>query len=376
MLSLLGCRLCIAHHFSISTSIIFFSHRYAGEFGKGVKNVKRQVVGYHEMFVGDDLADNRWHKVEITQVVRDITIVIDGRKEPKYFNFRKMPPVPTDFSVEKVYVGGMYSFTGITEKQSMAKEGLNGCIRGAKMNGIDLLSGSNQYYTPGILRYCPTVNYYPIFFPNSVSHLSQRDYKSSDFRVKLDFRTNILQQVMVNYTYQNARFQLGLTRKGKVYTSVDINGNPSRIETAKKDFNDGQWHTLEYYLSNKAPSYEVEFIVDGVKRKSRLGGEYKFNGGPLNFGFGYTGCMKNLVLNKRNVDYTRLENIATMFGKCNLKDFCTPNPCLHGGKCNQTDSNFLCECRHTPYTGSCCTECKYIFNYFLMSWLGLSYRKT
>ena len=339
----------------------FFVDRYVAEYGKATLNFEKQLVGYHELWVGENLADNKWHKLRLSQNVLEITIMIDGRREPKYFAFRKAPPAPEDFSVDKVYVGGMYSFTGLPAVQSHAREGINACIRYARMNGIDLLSGTNVRRT-NIVGNCPTVNYYPIHFPNSVSHIAQKKYTGSDLRIKFDFKTVIAQQIMMNYTNnRGAKLELGIKRNGKLFLGIqaDNQQNSQVMETAKKEFHDSEWHTAEYFISNKKPNYEAEFIVDGVKRKTRLPAPYTFNAGPLNFGYGYTGCMRNLQINKRNVDYTKMANVATIFGRCALKDFCTPNPCINGGKCNQTDTNFLCECRHTAYTGSCCQKCKY-----------------
>eukprot|EP00794_Sanderia_malayensis_P003718 gene3718-4238_t len=336
--------------------------RYAAEFGNGVINIDKQITGYHQMYVGQDLADNQWHSVKVTQNVQDITIIIDGKREPKWFGFRRAPPAPTDFSVEEVFIGGLYSYVGVSEEESVSQEGTAACFRSATMNGIDLLQGTAARVN--VLSYCPTVNYYPVFFPSRVSHMGVKDYISPRLKLKFDFRTVVSEQVVANYTNSFMKvLRLTVNREGRLVLGVTVENSGSHLvmKTAKQKFHDGKWHSVEFFISNNPPDYEAEFTVDGVKRRSKLKNKYIFDKGPLHFGHGFTGCMKNLVLNDRVVDYTKLQKVAVMLGKCNLNDYCTPNPCINGGKCNQTDTNFRCDCRHTPYTGSCCSQAR--FNY-------------
>eukprot|EP00794_Sanderia_malayensis_P003719 gene3719-4239_t len=331
--------------------------RYAAEFGNGVINIDKQITGYHQMYVGQDLADNQWHSVKVTQNVQDITIIIDGKREPKWYGFRRAPPAPTDFSVEEVFIGGLYSYVGVSEEESVSQEGTAACFRSATMNGIDLLQGTAARVN--VLSYCPTVNYYPVFFPSRVSHMGVKDYISPRLKLKFDFRTVVSEQTVANYTNSFMKvLRLAVNREGRLVLGVTVENSGSHLvmKTAKQKFHDGKWHSVEFFISNNPPDYEAEFTVDGVKRRSKLKNKYIFDKGPLHFGHGFTGCMKNLVLNDRVVDYTKLQKVAVMLGKCNLKDYCTPNPCINGGKCNQTDTNFRCDCRHTPYTGSCCNQ--------------------
>ncbi len=250
------------------------------------------------------------------------------------------------------------------EEKSVAQEGTACCMRLATMNGINLLGNYPSTIRSNILSYCPTINYYPLFFPNKVSHMALKDYNSPSLKLKFDFRTVVSDQKVVNYTNVGKRtIELSVNREGRLVLGLIVENTGSHLvmKTAKQQFHDGKWHSVEFLITNKAPGYDAEFIVDGVKRRSQLNNPFLFNGGPLHFGFGYTGCMKNLVLNDRNLDYTKLQKVAVMMGKCPLKDFCTPNPCIEGGKCNQTDTIFRCDCRHTPYTGTCCSQCKLYF---------------
>eukprot|EP00795_Rhopilema_esculentum_P014177 gene14177-5183_t len=310
--------------------------RYAGEFGNGHINIDKQVTGYHNMYVGQDLADNQWHTVKVTQNTQDITIIIDGRREPRYFGFWRAPPAPTQFSVEEVFIGGLYSYVGVSEERSVAQEGDSMCVRSAYMNGIDLL---NQGTRKNVQSFCDSINYYPIFFPNKVSHLSYKNYDIKSLRLKFDFRTVIPDQVVANYTNKLTKvLDLTLDRQGRLVlgATVEKTGSHLVMKTGKPNLHDGTWHTVELFLSNREPNYDAEFIVDGVKRRSKFLNPFIFDGGPLHFGFGFTGCMKNLLLNGRAVDYTQMQKVSVIMGKCNLKDFCTPNPCINGARFNYT----------------------------------------
>lgn len=311
------------------------------------------------MFVGQDLADNQWHTVKVTQNTQDITIIIDGKREPRFFGFRRAPPAPTAFSIDEVYIGGLYSYIGLSEERSESQEGTSMCVRSAFMNGKSVLQG--DVIRSNVLNFCQSINYYPIFFPNIVSHLAYKNYAENSLRLAFDFRTVIPEQTVVNYTNSLTKvMDLTINREGRLVLGayVENTGAHYVMKTATPKLNDGGWHSVEFFISNRAPNYEAEFTVDGVKRRSKFLNRFIFNGGPLHLGFGFTGCMKNFILNGKAVDYTKLQKVSVLMGKCSLKDFCTPNPCINGGKCNQTDTIFRCDCRHTPYKGSCCSECK------------------
>ena len=339
----------------------YLLYRYGAEFGRGGINRAVQIKGYHQIYVGQDLADNKWHTVKVTQNTQDITIIIDGKREPKFFGFVRTPPAPTAFSVEEVYVGGMYSYLGVSEQRSAAQEGTSMCIRAASMNGINLLDNGASTHI-NIATFCQAINYYPIFFPNKVSHLAYKNYAEKSLKLKFDFRTVISEQIVANYSNTLTKaMELVISRDGRLVLGVTVENTGSHLlmKTAKRNFNDGKWHTVELYITNRAPNYEAEFTVDSVKRRSKYMNPFVFNGGPLHLGFGFTGCMKNFFLNDRALDYTKLQKVSVLMGKCSLKDFCTPNPC-NGGKCNQTDTIVRCDCRAIPYKGSTCSQCTYI----------------
>ena len=54
-------------------------------------------------------------------------------------------------------------------------------------------------------------------------------------------------------------------------------------------------------------------------------------------------------------------DIGVQYGGCSLKDYCSPNPCQHGGRCNQTEDNIVCNCRDTLYEGSTCHRGKHAY---------------
>ena len=142
------------------------------------------------------------------------------------------------------------------------------------------------------------------------------------------------------------------------------------IETSHEDFHDNHWHEVSFKIDNvesTEKSFTAEFIVDGKTRFTKLNRRIPFDG-YLNVGFGFTGCMRDIKINDQKIhevrrsvtdnaaipNYFNVSDIGVAYNVCSIRDFCNPNPCQNGGKCNQTDDNFVCNCVGTLYEGSTC----------------------
>ena len=188
-------------------------------------------------------------------------------------------------------------------------------------------------------------------------------------KMALKFRTVISEITIGNYTGEESgeRLELRLSRKGRVVLSFDFGKTTQIIETAKEEYHDGQWHSAEFEVDNKPTSdneYIIRFVVDGKTQLSKMSSSFKFDG-HINVGFGFTGCMRDILINDQDIyklqrseekpnDYFKVSDIGVVHNFCSLKDYCNPNPCQNGGKCNQTEDNVVCDCRTTLYEGSTC----------------------
>ena len=209
-----------------------------------------------------------------------------------------------------------------------------------------------------------------MFFPSSAVHISlYENYTIQSLKVGMKFRTVISDQTLANYTTKvtGERIQFRIDRKGRIALSIDINDNTQVIETAKENYHDGEWHSVFFELDNKVTAdtnYLARFATDGKVRLSTLSSAFTFNG-FVHIGFGFTGCMREIKINDQPVEkvqknpkiadqFFTIHDIGVVHNSCSLKDYCNPNPCYNGGKCNQTEDNIVCDCRDTLYEGSTC----------------------
>jgi len=187
--------------------------------------------------------------------------------------------------------------------------------------------------------------------------------------MSLKFRTVVADSNIANYSSSETghRLQLRLDREGRVELGFDLGQRLQVIETAKEEYHDGEWHSASFIVNNiknNDGDYVVQFTVDGKTRLSKMSDSFKF-AGSVNIGFGFTGCMRDIKINdydlysvpktpERLDDVYKVSDIGVVKNSCSLKDYCNPNPCMNGGKCNQTEDNVVCNCKSTLYEGSTC----------------------
>ncbi|XP_065666081.1 contactin-associated protein like 5-3 isoform X2 [Hydra vulgaris] len=362
--------------------------RVAGNYGDGPENTLRPISGFYEMFLGKDLADNQWHTVEFIRNIRENIIFIDrGQGKMEKSIFMKSPPTYNLLSVSAVAFGGYYTFQDMSTEKSHAKKGLKACFSEATFSQywpevdskkINFLDTNPSIETKGVInRICQDPPYSPIFFPSAATHIGFiENYTINSLKVELKFRTVVNEQTLVNYTTSSNGhvIELKIDRKGRVAIAVEFSSAKQIIVTAKEDYHDGQWHQASFEIDNKEAadkSYILKLSVDGKTRLSSLSQSFYFNG-YLNVGFGFTGCMRDVKINDDDIKKVRrdlndpkmfftYDDTGVVYDSCSLKDYCNPNPCQHGSKCNQTSDNVVCDCHNTLYEGSTCNRPR--FNY-------------
>lgn len=345
------------------------------------------------MYLGKDLADNNWHTVEVVRNIRESIIFIDrglGKMEKSIF--MKSPPTYNELSVSMVTFGGYYSFatSEISTNQALSRKGLSACFSEAsfstnwpgdeqKINFLE--TGTLVGASEDIQRTCEaSTTYRPMFFASSAVHLALvESYNQTGLTMSLKFRTVVADSNIANYSSSETgrRLELRLDREGRVELGFDLGKRLQVIETAKENYHDGEWHSVSFVVDNVKinDDYVVKFTVDGKTRLSKTSDFFKF-AGKVNIGFGFTGCMRDIMINgfdlynvpktqEREDDVFKVSDIGVVKNSCSLKDYCNPNPCMNGGKCNQTEDNIVCNCKSTLYEGSTChRRMFYIFQYF------------
>ncbi|XP_012566541.2 contactin-associated protein like 5-3 [Hydra vulgaris] len=365
--------------------------RIAANFGNGPLNQLRPVNGFYEMYLGIDLADNKWHTVEFIRNVRDNIIYIDrGRGKMEKYSFVLSPPTYIELPISMITFGGYYSFQAseISMQKSLSRKGIKACFNEAvfsqhlpETNGktYDFLVMNSPNYKhigePAIP--CADLQYSPLYFPSSAVHIAfTQNYTIQSMKISLKFRTVINEQILANYTTIDTgdMIQLIIDRKGRVGVSVGFKGNIQIIQTATENYHDGQWHNASFEIDNVPATdgtYIIKFTVDGKTRLSNLNNVFYFNG-YINIGFGFTGCMRDIKINDDDIKSVRKDlkdtkhfftynDEGVVYNSCTLKDYCNPNPCQNGASCNQTEDNIKCDCQNTLYEGSTCHRPR--FNY-------------
>jgi len=309
----------------------------------------------------------------------------------------KSPPTYNELSVSKVTFGGYYTFatSELSTDKVLSRKGFQGCFSEAwfsqswpaddasvkKVNFLD----QNIPVVGTVKNFCeaPVPAYEPSFFPSSAVHISLiENYTVDSMKVELMFRTVIAEQVLTNYSTISTgeSIQFRMDRKGRLEIAIDVpaeivgGSNVQVIQTAKEDYHDGEWHSASFNIENKLNAenkFLGEFTVDGKTRLFVMSKKFFFNG-YVNVGFGFTGCMKDIKINsdpvhkirrdpKKNDEFFTINDIGVVHNQCSLKDYCNPNPCQNGGRCNQTEDNIVCACEGTLYEGSTCHRPR--FNY-------------
>ena len=364
--------------------------RVAGNYGNGPLNQLRPIDGFFDMYLGKDLADNQWHTVEFIRNVREHTLFIDrGQGKNEKSAFMKSPPTYQELTVTMVTFVGYFSFqlSEISAQKSLSRKGLKGCFsealfsqylpetNGFKYNFVEKNSPKITSVGTNAPRTCTSPNYAPMYFPSAAVHIALiQNYSIQSMKMEMKFRTVVNEQILANYTtIQTAdRIQLMIDRKGRVAVGVEFNSNMQIIQTAKENYHDGEWHNASFEIDN-VPStdntYILKFTVDGKTRLSTLNKAFYFNG-FINIGFGFTGCMRDVKINDDDIKSVRrdlkdtkqfftYEDAGVIYNSCSLRDYCNPNPCQNGAKCNQTEDNIVCDCSNTLYEGSTCHRRKF-----------------
>ena len=267
-----------------------------------------------------------------------------------------------------LFVGGVDKSTSLDMHGAENIPNFVGCMKEMKFHTIDMLYGAKfeivHYSTSGDLGFrCEDVDYTPIGFPTEKSYLKLVEHNPSKFSLSFMFRTYVADSVLA---YK-------LTNSGQIFFSMDsgsltleariLSKHPISIQAGEK-LNDGEWHfvkasvdTREMSLmvdSNPTVQHENPWLNNLGKYRSRtfIGGG---TAGTQKQGF--AGCMYNIRLSGRIVTPSRLtakQLAGAVVNKCNLNNYCFPNPCKNGGVCKQTWNHYICDCSGTMNEGDRC----------------------
>ena len=180
------------------------------------------------------------------------------------------------------------------------------------------------------------------------------------FLLQLKFRT-YQQDGMLAYAEASNAYLYILLRSGHLEIELAIDGCDPTSFKVERDISDGQWHNVMCSVSKT----ELLFMVD-QGQEIRLAdpnlqrlGTFKqlllIGQAPARYPWpGFIGCVDDLRIDGKLVWPEKTSNVVS--GVCAASDNCFPNPCLHGGRCDDKGYGFLCMCTGTFHRGARCEE--------------------
>ena len=258
-----------------------------------------------------------------------------------------------------IFVGGANNFKALQGCKS--KTNFMGCMIKAsfthkgKTSGktIDLLKKDSLLTEVGVDRNgCPQESYDPFTFTGTGAKFTVNTGSPSKMVGSFKFRTYkdkgiLLKQTNLEISYGESVVTLAAT--------VDGSKPSGTVSFSGTKVNSGNWHSLWFEVS----SNKFELIVDG-QTSPQTSADIKsgFFKSPTVFGKDFIGCMRDIVINDNKhhpQSVSESERPKVELHKCNIFDFCFPNPCQNNGECDQDGRTFKCKCsQYEGYQGKIC----------------------
>ncbi|BFZ06336.1 hypothetical protein BsWGS_09375 [Bradybaena similaris] len=331
------------------------------------------IRGLTELTAGSLLDDNQWHDLVITRNRQDLKIVVD-----RLVTTNTTSGLFFRLDLDKyLYLGGVpyFNMDGIGVKYNF-----EGCIQNLNLNGAKMIRDalSNKLATVSIKNnvnaFCNVVPKIPVTFPTLDSKLFITALSGRVVHVSFDFRTYDKDSLMIFHRMDadTASVTVKVDENGFIkYTIIDIAGTTVEDVVRNVDvmsnsgsYTDGLWHSFYLYIDNEKINCTVDRNSKVSLRKLDVAALTDFYIGGYELYNGFRGCMRDIQVAQRTVDLDKLATdtvtrvIGAQIGSCGIRDRCTPNPCEHGGTCEQSWSTFNCICA-MGYQGELCHVSSY-----------------
>lgn len=339
--------------------------------------------------------DNQWHHLLLTRSSRKVKMTVDGIHSTE----RSMVGTFTMLDSKVLYVGGhpraMRMGQGI-----IVTNYFKGCMKkviymadSLKLDLSKMASMGNSFVqVEGKITFnqCQDiVETNPITFttPESFIPLPRWEVRKEGSSLSFTFQTSEDKGViMYNRRRGNSDFFAFEIFDGYLWFIIDLGSGAFKDKIAKK-INDKMPHhvTLKHFASRKSGSFSLDneakdYTVPGNSTNLNLDGELYVGGfGTSNegipkdlwagtLGYGYVGCMQDLVLNENKVDLlmvARKNSRAGIGDRCKVETWvkCSTRPCLNGGACSEGWNRYMCDCRGTLYRGTQCQSVASTLNF-------------
>ncbi|KAK3729337.1 hypothetical protein QZH41_009047 [Actinostola sp. cb2023] len=316
--------------------------------------------------LGDELADNRFHSVEVRHNGRETWVILD-----RYSTGEKHRRIETRYKElhldDFFFIGGAHDFTRLRDIISGAN--FKGCLKGVAFNKWNLLQALGGDATTlrkyQVKNNCPPfVDYIPFTLSGKASEFTFSGISTSGNSLKgsFKFRTYKRSGTILRQPISGGKgFELKYNSEA-VSLSAYIKSSPTTVSVRQifkyRGVDKGMWHEASFEVSAARISLTVNNINDLRPPGSDFPSSY-FTGNVLIGGSDFIGCLWDLKLNDKKFDVKTVSNANIQTGVCNITDFCFPNSCKNKGKCSQDGKSFACDCYGTDYIGAVCQHPKY-----------------
>lgn len=168
---------------------------------------------------------------------------------------------------------------------------------------------------------------------------------------------------------------------GHLFMLMDLGSGAIKVQASPQRVDDGNLHHLSLEYRGK----EGTLVLDDQRKKYTTIGDSgqldlagKLYVGGVNdhtdaymlpkelwagmLGYGYVGCLQNLILNGKKVDlaHAAQRQMASGIGEyCrSMEPQCLSQPCMFKGTCSEGWNRFICDCRGTGHMGPVCQKGK------------------
>lgn len=287
--------------------------------------------GETSLFVEGKKNDGKPHEVQFKRKGNMLLFKVD-QKTPTS-GLLKTPGMQSTFeSTEEIYFGG---FKGEHNVPHATNKGFKGCISGltvgtqAEKDLLDFIEVKNV--KPGCHRVSSVASFWSLHADNSYLLVDDNFDASVDFSISFKFRTNQTDALLFYLADNKQERALSLAvADGKlVATSADDSG--SKTLSSNEDVNDGKWH---FVLIEKIGN-ELSVNIDDAFRKPLSVGRgasrnsFYLGGLPKTYSVNkdnaastqqFTGCLGDLSVNWRPVDFSALSYSGTTLSSCHYVD--------------------------------------------------------
>ncbi len=327
--------------------------------------------GFHQVVIGENVADNKWHHVEIIQKRKKVDVILDKQKKsmvvPGLF-FR------LDLDIF-LYAGGIDK---VAQRKHHAwvpdTHNFKGCLANVVFRSKDILHSAKYQLLKtvthgGVSFECVDQVYSPMSFVNSNSKiLFNRGHTTVDTSLSLTFRTfegsgmiatmattkghvtlaNVNGKSMLNMTFSN---MIGPERKISISAGKIADGDWHKVVIRVEKATNSMILTVneEEKVYKFARHFELAQELGPFKKTVKIGG-------PSISHPGFVGCVRNLTIDGKAVVLKTLKphQFTGITNKCSHKDLCFPSPCLNAGNCTQDHGEFKCKCPKSLFKGKNC----------------------